>query len=147
MLPGKTLDQYDKFFYQIDQSTNEDIRTTSINILLRCFLMTLIRLIKVIVFNNYQENVLNETLQAWPEMLLKKRLWHSCFPVNFAKFLRTPILTEHLRWLLLQHNQKIYKIVVLFCVIFLNVLISDLFDFFHFISLLMASLWCFDCLL
>ena len=22
--------------------------------------------------------------------LLKKRLWHSCFPVNFSKFLRTP---------------------------------------------------------
>ena len=22
--------------------------------------------------------------------LLKKRLWHRCFPVNFAKFLRTP---------------------------------------------------------
>ena len=33
--------------------------------------------------------------------LLKKRLWHSCFPVNFAEFLRTPFLTEHLRWLLL----------------------------------------------
>ena len=33
--------------------------------------------------------------------LLKKRLWHWCFPVNFAKFLRTPFLTEHLRWLLL----------------------------------------------
>ena len=31
----------------------------------------------------------------------KKRFWHSCFPLNFAKFLRTPILTEHLRWLLL----------------------------------------------
>ena len=30
-----------------------------------------------------------------PETLLKKRLWHSCFPVNFAKFLRTPFLTEH----------------------------------------------------
>ena len=29
--------------------------------------------------------------------LLKKRLWHRCFPVNFAKFLRTPSLTEHLR--------------------------------------------------
>ena len=26
---------------------------------------------------------------------------HTCFPVNFAKFLRTPSLTEHLRWLLL----------------------------------------------
>ena len=24
-----------------------------------------------------------------------------CFPVNFAKFLRTPFFTEHLRWLLL----------------------------------------------
>ena len=24
--------------------------------------------------------------------LLKKRLWHSCFPVNFAKFLRKPVL-------------------------------------------------------
>ena len=26
---------------------------------------------------------------------------HLCFPVNFAKFLRTPFLIEHLRWLLL----------------------------------------------
>ena len=32
--------------------------------------------------------------------LLKKRLWHMCFPVNFAKFLRIPSLTERLRWLL-----------------------------------------------
>ena len=28
------------------------------------------------------------------------RLWHRCFPMNFAKFLRIPFLTEHLRWLL-----------------------------------------------
>ena len=28
--------------------------------------------------------------------LLKKRLWHRCFPVNFAKFLRVPFFTEHL---------------------------------------------------
>ena len=27
-----------------------------------------------------------------PAALLKKRLWHRCFAVNFAKFLRTPIL-------------------------------------------------------
>ena len=33
--------------------------------------------------------------------LSKKRLWHRCFHVNFAKFLRTPCLIEHLRWLLL----------------------------------------------
>ena len=36
-----------------------------------------------------------------PTTLLKKRLWQRCFPVNFAKFLRTPFLTEHFRWLLL----------------------------------------------
>ena len=35
------------------------------------------------------------------ETLLKKRLWHRYFPVDFAKFLRTPFVTEHLRWLLL----------------------------------------------
>ena len=29
--------------------------------------------------------------------LLKKRLWHRCFPVNFVKFLRTPFFIEHLR--------------------------------------------------
>ena len=32
---------------------------------------------------------------------IKKRLWRRCFPVNLAKFLRTPFLTEHLCWLLL----------------------------------------------
>ena len=33
--------------------------------------------------------------------LLKNRLWHRCFPLNFAKFLRTPFYKEYLRWLLL----------------------------------------------
>ena len=28
--------------------------------------------------------------------LLKKRLWHRCFPANFVKFLRTSFFTEHL---------------------------------------------------
>ena len=28
--------------------------------------------------------------QSRPATLLKKRLWHMCFPGNFAKFLRTP---------------------------------------------------------
>ena len=31
--------------------------------------------------------------------LLKKRHWHRCFPVNFAKFLGAPFFKEHL-WLL-----------------------------------------------
>ena len=33
--------------------------------------------------------------------LLKKRLRHRCFSVNFAKFVRTLFFIEHLRWLLL----------------------------------------------
>ena len=32
------------------------------------------------------------------------RLWHRCFPVNFAKFLRTLFLIEHVQWLLLNGN-------------------------------------------
>ena len=34
----------------------------------------------------------------------KTRLQHRCFPVKFAKFLRAPFFTEHLRWLLLERN-------------------------------------------
>ena len=34
-----------------------------------------------------------------PATLLKKRLWHWCFPVDFAKFLGRPYFPEHLRWL------------------------------------------------
>ena len=41
--------------------------------------------------------VTNKNLQKpWPAILLKKRLWHRCFPVNFLKFVRTPFYTEHL---------------------------------------------------
>ena len=45
--------------------------------------------------------VLVSLLLTWPATLLKKRLWHRCFPVNFAKFLRTPFFIEHFWWLLL----------------------------------------------
>ena len=37
-----------------------------------------------------------------PATLLKKEFWRRCFPVNFAKFLRTPFFTEYLWWLLLR---------------------------------------------
>ena len=40
-----------------------------------------------------------------PATLLTKRLWHRRFPVNFAKFLRTPFLTEHIWWLLLDEER------------------------------------------
>ena len=57
-----------------------------------------------------------QAISSWrssrPEILCKedvlrtrhqenKRLWHRCFPVNFAKFLSTPFFIEHLWWLLL----------------------------------------------
>ena len=38
---------------------------------------------------------LNKVAGLGPATLLK-RLWRSCFLVNFAKFLRTPFFTEHL---------------------------------------------------
>ena len=31
---------------------------------------------------------------------IKRRLQHRCFPVKFAKLLRTAFFTEHLQWLL-----------------------------------------------
>ena len=37
-------------------------------------------------------------------ILLKKRLWLWCFPVNFVKVLKTPFLKEHLWWLLLTYS-------------------------------------------
>ena len=43
----------------------------------------------------------NKVAGLRPATLLKKRLWHRCFPVNFDKFLRTPFFIEHLWWLLL----------------------------------------------
>ena len=57
--------------------------------------------------------------------LLKKRLWHRCFPVNLAKFLRTPFLTEYLGWLLL----IIERIVVYYLLTLLQALINVLKSF------------------
>ena len=42
----------------------------------------------------------NTCAGLWPATLFKKRLCHRCFPVNFAKFLKTRFLTEHVWWLL-----------------------------------------------
>ena len=39
-----------------------------------------------------QSLFLNKVTGLRAATLLKKKLWHKCFPVNFAKFLRTPYL-------------------------------------------------------
>ena len=49
----------------------------------------------------------NKVAGLRPSTLLKKRLWHRCFPVNFEKFLRTPTYIEHLCWLLLDSAIKV----------------------------------------
>ena len=51
---------------------------------------------------NSQENTcarvsfFNKVTGVRPATLLKKRLWHRRFSVNFVKFLRTNFFTEHL---------------------------------------------------
>ena len=49
-------------------------------------------------------------LRLRPATLLKKTLWHWCFPVNFEKFLITASVTEHIQWLLLD-LEKIVKFI------------------------------------
>ena len=43
--------------------------------------------------------------QSRLQLYEKKRLWRRCFPVNFAKCLKIPFLTKHLRWLLLKKKK------------------------------------------
>ena len=38
----------------------------------------------------------NKVADLKPARLLKKRLWHRCFSLSFAKYLRTTFVTEHL---------------------------------------------------
>ena len=45
-----------------------------------------------------------------PATLLKKGLWHRCFPVNFVKILRKPFSIEHLGLLLLYTTRTVIQI-------------------------------------
>ena len=50
----------------------------------------------------YQSSFFNKVARLRSSILLKKRLWHSCFSVNFGKFLGTPFLQQTFRRLLLK---------------------------------------------
>ena len=57
------------------------------------------------ISQNLPENTFARASEAcaWGlQLYLKKILSHRCFPVNFAKFLRTTFFIEQLWWLLLQ---------------------------------------------
>ena len=59
-------------------------------------------------FAKFTGKHLCQSLFFRPATLLKKRLWHRCFSVNFAIFRSTPFLTEHLRWLLLNRDLRTF---------------------------------------
>ena len=53
----------------------------------------------------------NKAAGLRPATLLKKRLWHRCFPVNFVKFLRTRFLQNTSGRLLLYVTLLTFKLV------------------------------------
>ena len=72
--------------------------------------------LKKVILKISQENICARAsfLIKRPATLLKKSLWHRYFPVNFVKFLRTPFLTENLRWLFLNDRRKTCLLIFLF---------------------------------
>ena len=53
----------------------------------------------------------NKVAGIRPATLLKKRLWHKCFPVNFAKFLKTHFLQNNSGdcfWIFMREPQNCY---------------------------------------
>ena len=59
-----------------------------------CFLLPIVKM-------SYLKSNIRSSLK--PAILLKYRLCHRCFPVNFANFLRTPFLQNTSGPLLLKH--------------------------------------------
>ena len=64
------------------------------------------------------ESLINKVAGLEARKSIKRRLQHSCFPVNIVKFLKTAFSIEQLWWLLLElrdflvydtYNFKIYE--------------------------------------
>ena len=75
------------------------------------------------ISQNSQENSCTKVsflIKLQASTLLKIRLWHRCFPVNFAKFLRAAFLTEYLWWLLLNIPLKMFDSVLNMPLNFIN---------------------------
>ena len=83
--------------------------------------------------------VIKKRLQHRKPATLLKSLQHRCFPVNITKFLITPFLTKHLRWLVLSEPEKNFQ----------KAKVSDVFrayvkgtvDWNGFIQLFQKNLW------
>ena len=59
------------------------------------------------VFLEISQNSQENTCARASFLISKKRLWHSCFPVNFVKFLSTTFFIE-LHWWLLLYKVEVY---------------------------------------
>ena len=64
--------------------------------------------------NTYGGLLLTRTISVICSKLITRhqRLWHRCFPVNFAKLLRTPGLEKYLRWLLQEVDDFVVAILI-----------------------------------
>ena len=60
-----------------------------------------------------------------PATLLEKKLWHRCFPVNFAKFLRTPFLQNTCGRLLLNVKHRQSGLNGLFLILFNELILGQ----------------------
>ena len=101
------------YFYTVNQSlfdTNKQ-KQSSRGVLLKGVLRNLT---KFTGKQLYQSLFFNKVANLRPATLLKKRLWHRYFPVNFVKFLRTPLFTEHLWWLLLNKSKLILEATIIY---------------------------------
>ena len=79
----------------------------------------------------------NKIASLRPATLLNERHWYRCFPMNFAKLLRTPILKNVCDRLLLFAGQKTtYKLnrrdlLLLPCLVHFNISVASSFLFFY----------------
>ena len=76
----------------------------------------------------YQSLFFNRVAGLRAVTSLKKRLWHRCFPISFAKFLKTPFLQNTSRRLLLYGTSRFFAILTLQTLLYKNM---STFHFFH----------------
>ena len=89
----------------------------------------------------------NKVASLRPATLLKERLWRRCFPMNFTKLLRTPILKNICeRLLLVAGCRTTYKLnrrdlLLLPCLVYINASVASSFYFFYLQFLCQYLFW------
>ena len=99
---------YAKWLNESQVQENRTIQNFLIVIITKLFLLLYIY-ISMDMLEQAEAVVQRCSVGLRPEVcyfIKKERLWHRCFPVNFAKFLRTTFFIEHLWWLLLNRIMR-----------------------------------------